>query len=54
MALFADGGLMASKSYAASGAYIGRMSGRCRTCTCDTKIATGEAAYPSNFLCWNS
>jgi deoxyribodipyrimidine photolyase-like uncharacterized protein len=53
MALFADGGLMA-KPYAASGAYIGLMSGCCRTCTCDTKITTGQAACLSNFLYWNS
>lgn len=53
MALHADGGLMASKPYAASGAYIHRMSDYCRGCAYDVKAATGEGACPFNFLYWD-
>ena len=53
MALFADGGLMASKPYAASGAYINRMSDYCKGCEFDPKKRSGEGACPFNFLYWN-
>ena len=53
MALFADGGVMASKPYAASGAYINRMSDYCRGCAYDVKSATGARACPFNFLYWD-
>ena len=52
MAIFADGGLLASKPYAASGAYINRMSDHCRTCRYDVKRRTGDDACPFNFLYW--
>ena len=52
MALFADGGLMASKPYAASGAYINRMSDYCAGCAFDPKKRSGEGACPFNFLYW--
>ena len=52
MALFADGGLMASKPYAASGAYINRMSDYCAGCEFDPKKRSGEGACPFNFLYW--
>jgi deoxyribodipyrimidine photolyase-related protein len=52
MALFADGGLMASKPYAASGAYINRMSDYCVGCAFDPKKRSGEGACPFNFLYW--
>lgn len=52
MALFADGGLMASKPYAASGAYINRMSDYCKGCEFDPKKRSGEGACPFNFLYW--
>jgi deoxyribodipyrimidine photolyase-related protein len=53
MAIHADGGVMASKPYAASGAYIHRMSDYCRACAHDVKQATGPKACPFNFLYWD-
>jgi deoxyribodipyrimidine photolyase-related protein len=52
MAVFADGGQMASKPYAASGAYIDRMSDFCSGCAYDVKQKTGPKACPFNFLYW--
>ena len=52
MAIFADGGRMASKPYAASGAYIDRMSDFCSSCAYDVKLKTGAAACPFNYLYW--
>lgn len=52
MALFADGGLLASKPYAASGAYINRMSDYCSGCRYDVKAKTGPDACPFNVLYW--
>lgn len=53
MALFADGGTMGSKPYAASGAYINRQSDYCGRCAYDPKKQTGEKACPFNFLYWD-
>jgi deoxyribodipyrimidine photolyase-related protein len=53
MSQFADGGLLASKPYAASGAYINRMSNYCGTCAYDVKQRTGPEACPFNALYWN-
>ncbi|MHB2167469.1 cryptochrome/photolyase family protein [Alsobacter sp. R-9] len=53
MALFADGGLLASKPYAASGAYIDRMSDYCDGCRYDPKLKTGPKACPFNVLYWH-
>jgi len=52
MAVFADGGQMASKPYAASGAYIDRMSDFCASCAYDMKQKTGPRACPFNYLYW--
>lgn len=53
MALFADGGLMATKPYAASGAYINRMSDYCGKCSYAVSKKNGEKACPFNYLYWN-
>jgi len=52
MAVFADGGRMASKPYAASGAYIARMSDFCGGCDYDVKAKSGPGACPFNYLYW--
>jgi len=53
MALHADGGLMASKPYAASGNYINKMSDYCGSCAYDVTAKTGPKACPFNFLYWD-
>jgi len=53
MILFADGGLLGSKPYAASGAYINRMSDYCGTCRYDVTARTGPDACPFNALYWD-
>ena len=53
MALWADHGRMASKPYAASGAYINRMSDYCRKCRYDVREKTGPDACPFNALYWD-
>ena len=53
MALFADGGLLASKPYAASGKYIGRMSDYCKSCRYRVQDSDGDKACPFNYLYWN-
>ncbi|MGB1866925.1 MAG: cryptochrome/photolyase family protein, partial [Candidatus Puniceispirillaceae bacterium] len=53
MALFADGGYLASKPYAAGGAYINRMSNYCRECHYKVSQKNGAAACPFNYLYWD-
>lgn len=53
MALFADGGVLASKPYAASGAYINRMSDYCKHCAYNVKHTTQPDACPFNALYWD-
>jgi deoxyribodipyrimidine photolyase-related protein len=53
MVLHADGGLMGSKPYCASGRYIDRMSDHCRHCRFDPKRVTGADACPLNSLYWH-
>ncbi len=53
MILFADGGLLASKPYSASGAYINRMSDYCKSCKYSVTKKNGEKACPFNYLYWN-
>ena len=53
MATFADGGIVGSKPYAASGAYIDRMSDYCKGCRYDVKQRLGDDACPFNALYWD-
>ena len=53
MATFADGGIVGSKPYAASGAYIDRMSDYCKGCRYDVKKRLGDDACPFNALYWD-
>ena len=53
MSQYADGGLLASKPYAASGRYIQRMSNHCDNCRYAPDKATGENACPFTTLYWD-
>lgn len=53
MALHADGGQMATKPYAAGGAYIDRMSDHCKGCRYDRRQRVGEDACPFTTLYWS-
>ena len=53
MAIYADGGLMATKPYAASGSYINKMSDSCKHCRYKVTKKNGPEACPFNYLYWN-
>jgi deoxyribodipyrimidine photolyase-related protein len=53
MALFADGGWIATKPYAASGNYVNKMSDYCKGCHYNVKEKVGPNACPLNSLYWN-
>ena len=53
MSQFADGGVVGSKPYVSSGAYIDRMSDYCRGCAYDVTAKTGKGACPFNLLYWH-
>jgi len=53
MSQFSDGGLVASKPYISSGAYINRMSNYCKSCHYDVKDKLGDVACPFNALYWD-
>ncbi len=53
MSQFADGGVVASKPYVSSGAYIDRMSDYCGGCAYRVKDKTGPRACPFNLLYWD-
>jgi len=53
MSQFADGGVLGSKPYVSSGAYIDRMSDHCRGCAYKVKVKVGEGACPFNLLYWH-
>ena len=53
MILYADGGKLATKPYAASGNYINKMSDYCRECRYTVSKKTGEDACPFNPLYWH-
>ena len=52
MSQFADGGLIATKPYAASGSYINKMSDYCSQCDYKVKERYTEDACPFNSLYW--
>lgn len=53
MILFADGGYLASKPYAASGSYINKMSDYCKNCRYKVNKKNGADACPFNYLYWD-
>jgi len=53
MSQWADGGMMATKPYAAGGNYIDKMSDYCRGCRFDRKQRTGDDACPFTTLYWD-
>ena len=53
MGQFADGGILASKPYAASANYINKMSDYCKNCVYDKNKRTGDNACPFNFFYWD-
>ena len=52
MALYANGGRFTTKPYAASGAYVKRMSDYCRGCAYAPDVRTGPRACPMTTLYW--
>lgn len=53
MILFADGGYLGSKPYAAGGAYINKMSNYCAGCKYKVAKKNGPEACPFNYLYWD-
>ena len=53
MSQYADGGLLASKPYVSSAAYIDRMGNYCKNCRYDRKSRTEENSCPFNALYWD-
>jgi deoxyribodipyrimidine photolyase-related protein len=53
MSQYADGGLLGSKPYVSSGAYIDRMSDYCGACSYRVEVKTGPEACPFNLLYWH-
>jgi deoxyribodipyrimidine photolyase-related protein len=53
MSQWADGGVVGSKPYVSSGAYIDRMSDHCGACAYKVAVKVGPGACPFNLLYWH-
>ena len=53
MSQFSDGGIVGTKPYVSSAAYIDKMSHYCGSCFYKKELKTGEKACPFNSLYWN-
>jgi deoxyribodipyrimidine photolyase-related protein len=53
MSQWSDGGLLATKPYVSSAAYLQRMGDHCKGCRYDPKARTSDNACPFNALYWN-
>jgi len=53
MSQFADGGVVATKPYIASGQYVNRMSNYCASCRFNPKHASEDDACPMTTLYWS-
>jgi len=53
MSQFADGGIVGSKPYVSSAAYIDKMSHYCTSCYYKKELKVGDKACPFNSLYWN-
>ena len=53
MSQFADGGIVGTKPYVSSAAYIDKMSHYCGSCFYKKAVKTGDKACPFNSLYWN-
>lgn len=53
MSQFADGGMIGTKPYVSSAAYIDKMGHYCSSCFYDKSVKAGNKACPFNSLYWN-